>query len=270
MSPPATALRVSVVMPAYDEGARLPALAAAIVERLEAVADAAVEVIVVDDGSAADESARMGAAVAHAAAALHARDRAHAFRFVRAPRNEGKGSAIRLGWRHADPAADWLGWMDADGAVSAAELVRAIGLLRTQDGADVVAGSRVKMAGRTVRRRVFRHVQGRVFAALTEAWLRLGVYDTQCGLKLVRASALRPLLPLLREDGWMLDVEVLAHVKASGARIVELPIDWVDGGPTKVRFGIDPLRMLWALVRIRARVRATTAGRMGAGGAPAH
>ncbi len=251
MSPP----RVSVVMPAYDEGPRLPALAAAIAARLGALADAIVEIVVVDDGSAASDSAAMRAAVDAAEAALRAGGTPHAFRFVRAPRNGGKGSAIRLGWRHADAAADWLGWVDADGAISAAELVRVIAVARDAPDADVVAGARVKMAGRRVERRVFRHLQGRVFATLTELVLGLGVYDTQCGLKLVRADRLRPLLPELREDAWMLDVELFALLNARGARVVEVPIDWTDAGTSKVRFGVDPVRMLWALRRIRARSR---------------
>jgi hypothetical protein len=91
------------------------------------------------------------------------------------------------------------------------------------------------MAGRHIERRILRHLQGRVFATLTEAWLRLGVYDTQCGLKLIRADRVRPLLPLLEESGWMLDVEVLAQLKQRGARILEVPIDWSDAGESKVR-----------------------------------
>jgi dolichyl-phosphate beta-glucosyltransferase len=94
-----------------------------------------------------------------------------------------------------------------------------------------------------------------VFATLTEACLDLGVYDTQCGLKLFRADRVRPVLSLLQETGWMLDVELLALLKQRGARIVEVPIDWSDADESKVRFGIDPMRMLLALRRIRARVR---------------
>ena len=51
----------------------------------------------------------------------------------------------------------------------------------------------------------------------------------------------------------MLDVELLARLKARGARVVEVPIDWTDAGTSKVQFGVDPARMLWALLRIRAR-----------------
>lgn len=247
--------RVGVVLPAYGEGARLPALAAALAERLSDFVAAQVDLILVDDGSTAVDSERMRAAVERAAAALATRGTAHAFRFVRAARNGGKGSAIRLGWRHAAADAAWLGWMDADGAIGADELLRLVALAAGDPAADVLAASRVKMAGKQVERRVFRHVQGRIFATLTEAALGLGVYDTQCGLKLARADGVRAVLPLLREDRWMLDVELLALLKARGARIWEVPIDWRDAGTSKVRFGRDPLCMLWALGRIRARLR---------------
>ncbi len=248
--------RVSVVIPVYNEGARLPGLVRSLVERLADVDGASVETVVVDDGSTAEDSEASRQAVDAAARLLSERGATHTFRFVRAPRNRGKGHAIRLGWEHGDPDARWMGWIDGDGAVSAAELVRMIGLLRTVGPeVAVVAGSRVKMAGRRIDRRAFRHVQGRVFATIVERWLQLGVYDTQCGVKLIRADRLRPLLPALQEDGWMLDVEVFALLQARGGRFLEVPIDWTDAGTSKVRFGIDPLRMLWALRGIRARTR---------------
>jgi dolichyl-phosphate beta-glucosyltransferase len=247
--------RTSVVIPAYDEGRRLPALLRDVVARLRAVHDVALETVVVDDGSRPDDSARMRAAVEDGARALCAGAGSHTLRFVRAPTNGGKGSAIRLGWAHADPAARWLGWVDGDGAITAAELLRVVGLAADDPPYDVLAATRVEMAGRRIERRIFRHLQGRVFATLTEAWLRLGVYDTQCGLKLFRADRVRPLLPLLEETGWMLDVELLALLKRRGACILEVPIDWSDAGESKIRVGIDPLRMLLALPRIRARVR---------------
>ena len=250
-SPPPT--RVSVVIPAYDEGTTLPHLVSALVERLAVLEHVAVEMVVVDDGSRAEDSALTQEAVQRAAQVWREGGARHSFHCIRAPRNGGKGSAIRLGWTHVDAEAEWLGWLDADGSVSAAEFVRMLGLLREEPAVHVFAGSRIKMAGRHIERRVFRHLQGRVFATITERWLRLGLYDTQCGIKLMRADWVRPLIPLLEEDGWMLDVELLALLKARGARIAEVPIDWADMGTSKVRLGIDAMHMLWALKRIRAR-----------------
>ena len=211
---------VTLVVPAFRESRRLPALLEALVEESTAADAPALELLVVDDGSGAEECERERAAVEAAAAALAARGR-HRARFVAAPANRGKGAAIRLGWEQAH---------------------------------DVLAGTRMLMAGRSIRRSLHRHLQGRVFATLVEKLFRLGFYDTQCGVKLVRASLLRPLLPRLREERWLLDVEVLALLQRERARMREEPIDWSDPGGSKVVPGLDALRMAAGLRRIRRRL----------------
>jgi glycosyltransferase involved in cell wall biosynthesis len=169
-------------------------------------------------------------------------------RLIEGGRNRGKGGAIRLGWAAADEGAEWLAFVDADGAISAAEFWRLTGLLASAD--DLVAGARVLMAGRRIQRSLLRHLQGRVFATLTELSFRLGFYDTQCGVKFVRSALLRPHLGALQESRWMLDIELLALVQRLGGRMREEPIDWWDPGGSKVRPVIDALKMLLGLRRI--------------------
>ncbi|HUK65375.1 MAG TPA: glycosyltransferase [Anaeromyxobacteraceae bacterium] len=244
--------RASVVIPAYNERARLPPFLEELVRLGPDRTGPAVEFLVVDDGSATDHLAAHRASVGEASARLARSGSDHRVRLLEASANRGKGGAIRLGFAQADPEASLLGFLDADGAVPAREFWRLLSLF--EEGVDVLSGSRILMAGRAIHRSTFRHVQGRVFATLAEFLLGLGFYDTQCGVKLFRASLLRSCLGLLREEGWLLDVEILAFLKARGAHLREEPIDWSDPGGSKVRFGIDPLRMLVGLRRIRARV----------------
>jgi hypothetical protein len=138
--------------------------------------------------------------------------------------------------------------------VAAREAWRLVRLLERDEGADAIAGARVLMAGRAIDRSLFRHLQGRIFATLTERAFRFGFYDTQCGVKLFRASLLRPLLPRLREDRWLLDIEVLALLKRAGARFREEPIDWSDPGGSKVVPGLDAVKMAVGLWRMRRRL----------------
>jgi len=248
---------VTLVIPAYRESRRLPALLEALVEESTAGDAPVLELLVVDDGSGAEECERERAAAEAAAAALAARG-PHRARFVAAPANRGKGAAIRLGWEEAHPASAWLGFLDADGAIAAREAWRLVRMLpRVEQELDVLAGTRMLMAGRSIRRSLRRHLQGRVFATLVERLFRLGFYDTQCGVKLLRASLLRPLLPRLREERWLLDVEVLALLRREGARMREEPIDWADPGGSKVVPGLDALRMAAGLRRIRRRLDRT-------------
>jgi dolichyl-phosphate beta-glucosyltransferase len=245
----------SIVIPAYREGARLPRLLDALAEEALAAAAPGVELVVVDDGSGAADVEREREATLAAAARLEEASAPHRLRFIALPRNGGKGAAIRLGWSEAHPGAAWLGFLDADGAVSAREAWRLVRLLDRSDDVDVLAGTRMLMAGRAIERSLFRHLQGRIFATMTEQAFHLGFYDTQCGVKLFRSASLRPLLPRLREDRWLLDVEILAHLRKAGARFREEPIDWSDPGGSKVVPGADALKMALGLWRMRRRLR---------------
>lgn len=247
---------ISVVIPAYNEGQRLPRFAAELARVALAHPTPVVEFIVVDDGSAPEHAALQRACVEEAQARFTEAGAPHRFSYIAAPRNGGKGSAIRLGWRSASARAAWLGFLDADGSISAEEFHRLAALTEGATGqdVDVLAGSRILMAGRRVVRNLHRHLQGRIFATLTDTNFRLRFYDTQCGVKLIRAPVLRPLLELLREERWLLDVELLVLLQRQGARALEVPIDWEDFGGSKVIPGLDAARMFWGLFQLRRRL----------------
>ena len=246
--------RWSVVIPVHNCSDYLAHTLPEVVAQLGDRDDA--EIIVVDDGSTAENATLQRACVEAAQARFTEAGSPHRFTYVAAPRNGGKGSAIRLGWRSASPDATWLGFLDADGSISAEEFHRLAAMTQVPPGQDVdlLAGSRILMAGRRVVRNLHRHLQGRIFATLTDTNFQLHFYDTQCGVKLIRASVLRPLLELLREERWLLDVELLVLLKRQGARFLEVPIDWEDFGGSKVVPGLDAARMFWGLYQLRRRL----------------
>jgi len=216
--------------------------------------------IVVDDGSREEESARQREAVAAATEILRRGGALHEVRYLRSDKNRGKGAAIRLGWSHAPADVEWLSFIDADGAYPAREYWRLAASL-TAACADVVCASRIKMAGRAIERSLFRHVQGRVFATAVEELFHLGFYDTQAGMKFFNATLLRPLLSKLREDRWLLDIEILALLRKAGARCVEAPVDCHQQAGSSLVFGIDSFRMMSQLIRLRKRLRDQPAAR---------
>ncbi len=251
---PVSPSTISVVIPAYNEGDHLPLLVESLTRVFLRHPTPVVEFIVSDDGSAPEHSERQRGSAQAAQSRFEAEGSPHRCVYRRAERNGGKGSAIRSGWNQADPEAAWLAFLDADGAVSAEEFHRLAVLAAGSPEADTLVGSRVKMAGRRVERSLLRHLQGRVFATLTELRFHLGFYDTQCGVKLFRASLLRPLLGILQEDRWLLDVELLALMQRQGARAIEVPIDWEDPGQSKVIPGLDAAKMFWGLLRLKQRL----------------
>ncbi|HWU87904.1 MAG TPA: glycosyltransferase, partial [Kofleriaceae bacterium] len=171
---------VSLVIPAYNEGERLPPYMAQLVEEGLRHPSPAVELIVSDDGSAPEHARRLREYAGAAQDALARAASPHRIAYVAAERNGGKGSAIRRGWHHAAPEAEWLGFLDADGSVKAGEVFRLTAQAAASPDVDVLAGSRIAMAGRLVMRSRLRHLQGRLFAALAEQQLQLRCYDTQC------------------------------------------------------------------------------------------
>jgi dolichyl-phosphate beta-glucosyltransferase len=135
-----------------------------------------------------------------------------------------------------------------------------VGELGKGGGVDVVMGSRMARAGATIRRSLFRHMTGRVFATAASLILREPFYDTQCGAKLFRDTpALREALAMPFLSRWAFDVELLGRLL--GAReplpftaFVEVPLRvWEDVGGSKLsgagmaRAALDLLRIDRAL-----------------------
>lgn len=161
--------------------------------------------------------------------------------------NGGKGSAVRRGLLHAldtSPGA-YTGFWDADLATPLEALPEFLAVLEHEPEIDLVFGARIRLLGRHVSRNPMRHYAGRVFATAVSLSLRLPIYDTQCGAKVFRPTALlHSVLELPFESRWIFDVELLARSLAAwrlaGLRpedkIYELPLQtWVDVAGSKLR-----------------------------------
>lgn len=244
MTPP----EAIIVVPCYNEAARLqPAAFRTFLEEAPQV-----HVLLVDDGST-DSTADV----------LH--DLAASCRQVQVHRlavNSGKAEAVRQGMLRAcarRPA--FAGYWDADLAAPLEAIPLLMAMLRTRPALDMVMGSRVQLLGSRIRRSAYRHYLGRVLATGAAAVLRLPVYDTQCGAKLLRVNDRTCSIFAERFDSrWLFDVELLARLLAAQAgervdpqtRINEMPLaEWteVPGSKVKMRDGISALIELYRIRR---------------------
>jgi dolichyl-phosphate beta-glucosyltransferase len=229
--------QLSIVIPAYNESARLPRTLHEVLEFLSADGRPA-EVIVVDDGSIDDTSARVRA--------VATTDRRVSL--IRLPQNRGKGYAVRTGVVNA--RGDRILFADADGATPIAEVHRLERHL--DDGIDLAVGSRESTDDSVqVRARVSRRVVGRIFHQLVRRLGVRGIRDTQCGFKLFTAGAASALFSRMRIDGFSFDVELLLMAQRHGYRIAEVPVNWTHQPGSKVNVVTDGLRMARDLLRIR-------------------
>lgn len=157
-------------------------------------------------------------------------------------RNSGKAEAVRQGMRAAfKSGADLAGYWDADLATPLDEIARFRAVLASHPAVELVLGARVQLLGRLVRRSPIRHYLGRIFATGVSLFLRLPIYDSQCGAKLMRNRA--ELAALFDEPfcvNWTFDVEILARLlrlrgRAAYDALYELPLErWEDVAGSKV------------------------------------
>jgi dolichyl-phosphate beta-glucosyltransferase len=236
----------AVVVPCFNEAARLQV---DVYARFLAEAPPQISLFFVDDGST------------DATLQVLERLRSAAPRIVILPKfpNSGKGEAVRYGMQYAlenTPAAV-VGFWDADLATPLRAISDLARVLDEFPAIDMVFGSRVKLLGRQIERKVHRHYLGRVFATVVSNVLDLPVYDTQCGAKLFRRTPrLSAVLQTPFLSRWIFDVEILARfISAFGIEYVansvyEYPLtEWRDVGGSKVK-PVDFLKAATELARI--------------------
>src|SRR5205814_9920530 len=115
----------------------------------------------------------------------------------------------------------------------------------------VASGSRLAPGAR-VNRCPRRELVSRVYTLLLHVVLGTRVRDAQCGFKAARAEAARTLLPLVDNQEWFFDTELLVQAQRAGLRIYEVPVDWTDDPDSRVNVmatAIEDLHGVWRLSR---------------------
>jgi putative flippase GtrA len=161
---------------------------------------------------------------------------------------KGRGRALRAAWSVSP--AEVVAYMDVDLSTDLDALLPVVGPLLSGHS-DLAIGSRLAPGARVVRG-LKREVISRIYNAILRAALGNDFSDAQCGFKALRAEVARALLPLIEDDGWFFDTELLVLAEHNGLRIHEVPVDWTDDPDTKVAVAdtaMDDLRGIWRLVR---------------------
>ncbi|HTW31785.1 MAG TPA: dolichyl-phosphate beta-glucosyltransferase [Candidatus Sulfotelmatobacter sp.] len=229
--------KYSVIIPAYNESARIGATLEKVLAYVRAQRWDA-EVIVVNDGSR-DDTAKIVAAFAEKDPALH---------LLENPGNRGKGYSVRNGMLHA--RGQILLFSDAD---LSSPIEEAPKLFEAIDrGADVAIGSRwLRAETQTQRQPLHRQVMGRVFNLLLRMTLGLQFRDTQCGFKAFKRQAALAIFPLQKIERWGFDPEILFLARKLGYTVQEVPVAWGHSGGTRINPLVDGSRMFQEMLHIR-------------------
>jgi dolichyl-phosphate beta-glucosyltransferase len=235
------AVKLSLLIPAYNEAGRLPPYLYAIKEHFSRIGFT-YEVIVVDDGSTDGMATSL--------------ERLYGgwpqFRIVRHGRNQGRGQAIRTG--NAAALGDFVLYADADGATPIHEETKLQAAI--EEGADVAIGSRVIRHEDVSRARaIHRAIISKVYGMVVNLLVKVPARDTMCGFKMWRRHVGQAILDLCADTHWLLDVEFLAIAHRLGYRVAEVPVNWSEITGSKVRLVRDSLRILPGLWKIRRSIK---------------
>ena len=230
-----------IIIPCFNEGARIGPLLREFGELLQDEPN--VRVTVVDDGSRLDQLQVVQQLVDGVARTCPR------ITLLKKSQNGGKGSAIAYGV--ANTVSPIFGFLDADGSVSAAECLNVLRMLEQRPELVGVIGSRVKMLGKVVERRLSRHLIGRVFATLVSLLFNIPVYDSQCGCKFFRRAPVLPLLSGITSQTWLWDTQLLLLAYLEQMPVEECPVSWREIPGSKVSMLKDPIKMFWQLLAFK-------------------
>jgi glycosyltransferase involved in cell wall biosynthesis len=169
----------------------------------------------------------------------------------------GRGGALKAAWTSSP--ADILAYMDIDLSTDLDALGPVLDPIAAGT-ADVSIGSRLA-SGAQVTRSVQREAISHLYNLIARTMLRYPVRDAQCGFKAVSKKVAKTIVPLVQDNSWFFDTELLVLAWRHGMQINEVPVHWVEDDDSRVRIvstAIDDLRGIWRLAR-HTGSRATSA-----------
>lgn len=239
-----TEKKLSVVMPAYNEGEH-------IYENLHIVSEILsgfikdYEIVAVNDGSTDNTRAEIFRC---------AKSDAHIC-LVSYKKNRGKGNAIKCGVEKA--SGDYIAFLDSDLDLPAEQLKEYV-IALIQDKADVVIASKMHKDSK-IEYPAVRKVISFGYYCMLRVLFHLKVNDTQTGLKVFKAEALKSIIPLIKTQGFAYDIEILVALNCRKYRIMEMPVKLVfrrgkGMGRIKLKDILKVFKDTWAIF-YRANLR---------------
>ena len=243
MFPSVAVMKIQIVIPVYNEERKVALCVDTLDRFLTAQAAFDYDLMVADNGST-DRTLEV------------ARDLQWRF-----PRlgvvhldTKGRGRALKHAWTQAQ--AEVLCYMDVDLATDLAALPSLIEAV-TIGRYDLAVGSRLLTDSQTTRC-LTREVLSRVYNTLVKATLHTRFTDAQCGFKALTRETAGRLLPLIEDNAWFFDTELLVWAEKLHYRICEVPVRWVENLDSRVNIRItvrDDLRGILRLHRQLAEAK---------------
>ncbi|WP_048137234.1 flippase-like domain-containing protein [Methanosarcina horonobensis] len=230
---------VSVVLPAYNEAARIENTVSITAETLSKITHS-FEIIIAEDGST-DGTDRIASRLS---------EQYPYVKHLHSDERQGRGRALNRAFKAA--SGEVLCYIDVDLATDMKYLEKLIKAVSTE-GYDFATGSRI-MPESDAKRPFKREFASRGYNSMVRLLLHSKLYDHQCGFKAFRRGPLFELLDEIENQHWFWDTELLVRAQYRGYRVLEFPVYWRHGGSSKVNFakdivgmGSEVFRLWWEL-----------------------
>ncbi|HHT79502.1 MAG TPA: glycosyltransferase [Actinobacteria bacterium] len=232
---------ISVIIPAFNEEGIIQRTILETAESLKSFGINDFEIIMVNDGSSDNTLA----------ATKEIQELQRDFvKIIDYKPNRGKGYALRRGAMQS--IKEIVVFLDADMELHPLQIRNLLNKMQ-ESGSEVVIGSkrsRESKVSYSLKRKIF----SSVYYYFVKILFGLPLRDTQTGLKLFRAHALKSILGRLVIDKYAFDLELLIALNRKGFRIDECPVE-VTQVRQKGRIGMrDIFRMLKDTFRIFGRL----------------
>jgi len=235
---------VDIVIPVYNEEECLRRNIGILRDYLKEVATFSWKIIIADNAST-DSTSRIGQELGSLYEGVE---------YLRVPA-KGRGLALRTAFMRSE--SDIVSYMDVDISTNLSYfklLVEGIAC-----GFDIATGTRL-MQGSRVKREIGREVISRTYNLMIKCLFFTKFSDAQCGFKAVRTDIAKKMIPLIENNNWFFDTELLLLAEYHKYRIFEVPVEWVEDLKTKVHIAKTVIEDILGLLRMRLTIREKVSG----------
>ncbi len=159
---------------------------------------------------------------------------------------KGRGRVLKKAWNESK--ADILAYSDIDLSTD----IKAIKKLTDaiDQGYDIATASRHSKQSQ-LDRTFKREILSKGYNFLLKLFLNTKISDAQCGFKAVNRRVVKEIIPLVKDNEWFFDTEMLILAERKGFRIKEIPVKWVEHAGSTVHIKKTVTDYLKSVFRLR-------------------
>lgn len=160
---------------------------------------------------------------------------------------KGRGGAIKRAWGRSK--SEYLTYMDVDLSTDLNHLITMVELL---NNADIVYGSRLEKTSK-VKRSLHREILSRGYNLLIRLFFNTKIKDFQCGFKGIKRNVAKKLIPLIENNDWFFDTELLLLAEKKNYKVKPVSVNWVEGKNSKVKIIKTVLSYLKEIIKMKLK-----------------